>query len=93
MRSRSPVASSNVCALTIGIEDYTADLGVVKTTEGRESAYARTRIVNAAKAAGLQAIDSVFGDVATWMACVAGAKTRAVWALKAWDAFTRDRFE
>ena len=58
------LASSNVCALTIGIEDYTADLGVVKTTEGRESAYARTRIVNAAKAAGLQAIDSVFGDVA-----------------------------
>ena len=57
-------ASPNVCALTIGIEDYTADLGVVKTTEGHESAYARTRIVNAAKAAGLQAIDSVFGDVA-----------------------------
>ncbi len=57
------VASPNVCALTIGIEDYTADLGVVKTSEGRESTYARTRIVNAAKAAGLQAIDSVFGDV------------------------------
>jgi len=57
------LASSNVCALTIGIEDYTADLGVVKTAEGHESAYARTRIVNAAKAAGLQAIDSVFGDV------------------------------
>jgi len=57
-------ASPNVVALTIGLEDYTADLGVVKTAEGRESAYARARIVNAAKAAGLQAIDSVFGDVA-----------------------------
>ena len=55
--------SPNVCALTIGLEDYTADLGVVKTSEGRESIYARTRIVNAAKAAGIQAIDSVFGDV------------------------------
>lgn len=53
----------NVCALTIGLEDYTADLGVVKTLEGRESQYARTRVVNAAKAAGIQAIDSVFSDV------------------------------
>jgi citrate lyase subunit beta / citryl-CoA lyase len=53
----------NVCALTIGLEDYTADLGVVKTLEGRESQYARMRVVNAAKAAGVQAIDSVFSDV------------------------------
>jgi citrate lyase subunit beta/citryl-CoA lyase len=56
-------ATENVVALTIGLEDYTADLGVVKTPEGRESLYARTRIVNAAKAAGVQAIDSVYGDV------------------------------
>jgi citrate lyase subunit beta/citryl-CoA lyase len=57
-------ASENVVALTIGLEDYTADLGVVKTAEGRESQYARSRVVNAARAAGVQAIDSVFGDVA-----------------------------
>jgi citrate lyase subunit beta/citryl-CoA lyase len=56
-------ASENVAALTIGLEDYTADLGVVKTPEGRESQYARSRVVNAARAAGVQAIDSVFGDV------------------------------
>jgi citrate lyase subunit beta/citryl-CoA lyase len=56
-------ASANVVALTIGLEDYTADLGVVKTPEGHESRYARSRIVNAAHAAGIQAIDSVFGDV------------------------------
>jgi citrate lyase subunit beta / citryl-CoA lyase len=56
-------ASPNVAALTIGLEDYTADLGVVKTAECRESVYARTRLVNAAKAAGVQAIDSVYGDV------------------------------
>jgi citrate lyase subunit beta/citryl-CoA lyase len=55
--------SPNICALTIGLEDYTADLGVVKTAEGRESLYARSRIVNAARAASIQAIDSVFGDV------------------------------
>jgi len=57
-------ASENVVALTIGLEDYTADLGVVKTAEGRESQYARSRVVNAAHAAGVQAIDSVYSDVA-----------------------------
>jgi citrate lyase subunit beta/citryl-CoA lyase len=59
------IASSvdRVVALTIGLEDYTADLGVIKTVEGTESAYARTRLVNAARAAGCQPIDSVFGDV------------------------------
>ena len=58
------IASENVAALTIGLEDYTADLGVVKTVEGRESQYARSRVVNTAHAAGVQAIDSVFSDVA-----------------------------
>jgi citrate lyase subunit beta/citryl-CoA lyase len=56
-------ASESVAALTIGLEDYTADLGVVRTAEGKESLYARTRLVNAARAAGVQAIDSVYGDV------------------------------
>jgi citrate lyase subunit beta/citryl-CoA lyase len=56
-------ASEKIVALTIGLEDYTADLGVVKTSTGTESLYARQRVVNAAHAAGVQAIDSVFGDV------------------------------
>ena len=56
-------ASERVAALTIGLEDYTADLGVAKTNEGSESLYARQRLVNAARAAGLQAIDSVYGDI------------------------------
>ena len=56
-------SSPNVAALTIGLEDYTSDLGVVKTPEGKESLYARSKLVNAAKAVGVQAIDSVFGDV------------------------------
>jgi citrate lyase subunit beta/citryl-CoA lyase len=56
-------AAETVVALTIGLEDYTADLGVRKTQEGLESLYARTRLVNAAHAAGVQAIDSVYGDV------------------------------
>jgi citrate lyase subunit beta / citryl-CoA lyase len=58
------IASENVAALTIGLEDYTADLGVAKTSDGRESQYARSRVVNAARAAGVQAIDSVFSDIA-----------------------------
>ncbi len=57
------VASSNVVAMTIGLEDYTADIGVKRTPEAKESFYARTRLVNACKAAGIQAIDSVFSDV------------------------------
>ena len=56
-------ASENVVALAIGLEDYTADLGVTRTIEGKESFYARTRLVVAAKAAGIQPIDSVFSDV------------------------------
>ena len=56
-------ASPNVAAITIGLEDYTADLGVAKTPEGSESLFARSRLVNAAHASGVQAIDSVFGDV------------------------------
>lgn len=56
-------SSDLVCALTIGLEDYTADLGVERTLEGKESFYARCAIINAAKAAGVQAIDSVFSDV------------------------------
>jgi citrate lyase subunit beta/citryl-CoA lyase len=56
-------ASKNVVALTIGLEDYTADLGVAKTAEGRESMYARSRLVNASRATEVQAIDSVSGDV------------------------------
>ncbi|MCD4796290.1 MAG: citrate lyase acyl carrier protein [Candidatus Cloacimonetes bacterium] len=56
-------ASENVVALAIGLEDYTADLGTQRTKEGKETFFARCQIVNAAKAAGIQAIDSVFSDV------------------------------
>ena len=35
-------ASDRIAAITIGLEDYTADLGVVKTATGSESLYARS---------------------------------------------------
>ena len=66
-------ASDRVVAVTIGLEDYTADLGVPKTIGGKETLFARSRLVNAARAAGVQAIDSVFGDVADEAALVAWA--------------------
>jgi len=56
-------AHEQVAALTIGLEDYTADLGVERTAGGRESFWARARLVNAARAAAVQAIDTVFSDV------------------------------
>jgi citrate lyase subunit beta/citryl-CoA lyase len=56
-------SSASVVAIAIGLEDLSADIGVTRTGEGKESFYARTRIVNAAKAAGIQPIDSVFSDV------------------------------
>ncbi len=56
-------ASEHVVALAIGLEDYAADLGAQRTKEGRETFFARSQIVNAARAAGIQPIDSVFSDV------------------------------
>jgi citrate lyase subunit beta/citryl-CoA lyase len=57
-------ATKSVVALTIGLEDYTADIGAPRTDQGRESFWARCQVVNAARAAGVQPIDSVFSDVA-----------------------------
>jgi citrate lyase subunit beta/citryl-CoA lyase len=56
-------ASEDVVAIAIGLEDFTADIGVQRTPEGTESLFARSRLVLAAKAAGIQPIDSVFSDV------------------------------
>jgi len=56
-------SSKNVVALAVGLEDYTTSIGVSRTVEGRESFYARSRLIVAAKAAGIQPIDSVFSDI------------------------------
>jgi citrate lyase subunit beta / citryl-CoA lyase len=59
------IASSadNIVAIAIGLEDYSADLGTKRTAEGSESFFARSMVVNAARATGIQPIDSVFSDV------------------------------
>jgi len=59
------IASSSpyIVGMAIGLEDYTADLGTQRTLEGNETFFARCQVVNAARAAGIQPIDSVFSDV------------------------------
>jgi citrate lyase subunit beta/citryl-CoA lyase len=67
--------SEHVVALAIGLEDYTADLGTQRTQEGTESFFARSMLVNAARAAGIQPIDSVFSDVSDMEALHANVLT------------------
>ncbi|MCF7825999.1 MAG: citrate lyase ACP [Candidatus Marinimicrobia bacterium] len=57
------MASKNNVGLAMGLEDYTADIGTQRTLEGKESFFARSMLVNAARAAGIQPIDTVFSDV------------------------------
>lgn len=56
-------ASSRVKALFLGAEDLTADLQCKRTKEGREIEYARTRLVMAARAAGIDVYDTPYTDV------------------------------
>ena len=56
-------ASKRVEALFLGGEDLTADLRCKRTKEGHEIEYARTRIVCAARAAGVDCFDTPFTDV------------------------------
>ena len=49
-------------ALVFGAEDLAADLGATRTDEGTEVLYARERVVVAASAAGVDAIDTVYTD-------------------------------
>lgn len=56
-------ARPRVTALFLGAEDLTADLRCKRTKEGREIDYARSRMVNAARAAGVDVYDTPFTDV------------------------------
>ena len=56
-------ATKRVKALFLGAEDLTADLQCKRTKEGREIEYARTRLVVAARAAGVDVYDTPFTDV------------------------------
>ena len=56
-------SSKRVKALFLGAEDLTADLQCKRTKGGREIEYARTRLVVAARAAGVDVYDTPFTDV------------------------------
>jgi len=52
-----------MAALTLGIQDLTAEIGIMPTSAGTESFTARSLVVLAARAADLQPIDTVYADV------------------------------
>jgi len=49
-------------AVLFGAEDFAADVGATRTAEGTEVLYARQRVVTAAGAAGVDAIDTLWTD-------------------------------
>ena len=55
-------ACTRVKAMLLGGEDYTANLQCKRTKEGNEIDYARKRIVNAARAAGVEIYDTPYTD-------------------------------
>lgn len=56
-------ASPRVSGISIGGQDFAADLGIRRTRDGGELLYARAAIAAAAKAAGVDAFDTIFTDV------------------------------
>jgi citrate lyase subunit beta/citryl-CoA lyase len=55
--------SPRILGLAFGAEDYTASMEIERTKGGEELFNARSRVVWAAKAAGVQPIDTIFADV------------------------------
>ncbi len=55
-------ADARLEALIFGAEDYAADVGAIRTSEGMEVLYARSAVVTACAAFGLQALDLLFLD-------------------------------
>ena len=56
-------ASPRMVAIAIGAEDYTADMKTSRSKEGTELYFARNMVLLAARAAGIDAIDTVFSDI------------------------------
>ncbi|HZK29166.1 MAG TPA: CoA ester lyase [Clostridia bacterium] len=68
------IASSRVVAIALGAEDLAADLGCARTEEGREIFYSRSRLVIAARAAGIEALDTPFTDARDMAGCYKDAR-------------------
>jgi citrate lyase subunit beta/citryl-CoA lyase len=67
-------ASKRTVALAFGALDFTRDMGTSVSREGTELFYARSRIAIVARAAGIQAIDTPWIDIADQEGLVREAK-------------------
>jgi len=56
-------SSKRLIGIALGAEDYVANLKTTRSKEGTELFLARSQIVVAARAAGIDALDTVFSDV------------------------------
>ncbi|MCD6420312.1 MAG: HpcH/HpaI aldolase/citrate lyase family protein [Synergistetes bacterium] len=56
-------SSPRITALVFGAEDFTASMHTNRSKTGEELLFARHRIVLAARVAGVDALDTVFGDI------------------------------
>lgn len=56
-------SSKRLIGIALGAEDYVTSLKTTRSPEGIELLFARSMIVNAARAAGIMALDTVYSDV------------------------------
>lgn len=55
-------SAARITGIQLGAEDLTKELGVTRTRAGAEIVYARNRLAMAARAAGIDAVDTPFAD-------------------------------
>jgi citrate lyase subunit beta/citryl-CoA lyase len=56
-------ATKRLIGIAIGAEDYVTNLKTKRSPSGVEILYARSQLLNAARAAGIAALDTVFSDI------------------------------
>ena len=67
-------ASKRLIGIALGAEDYVTDLKTSRSAEGIELLFARSMILQAARSAGISALDTVFSDVNDEEGLIAEAK-------------------
>ncbi|MCK9311980.1 MAG: citrate (pro-3S)-lyase subunit beta [Bacteroidales bacterium] len=67
-------ASKRLIGIALGAEDYVTDLKTNRSPEGIELLFARSMILQAARSAGISALDTVFSDVNNEEGLIAEAK-------------------
>jgi len=67
-------ASKRLIGIALGAEDYVTDLKTSRSPDGIELLFARSMILQAARSAGISALDTVFSDVNDEEGLIAEAK-------------------